>query len=76
MLFLKGCNWDEETYAPSLKLSMGYQEEMPNILKLASPYGALKNLVETHIELSVVTRDAIKEGEITPARCWDWRAIP
>ena len=76
MLFLKGGNWDEGTYASSLKVSMKYTEEMPNVLKLASPYGALKSLVKTHIELSIATREAIKEGKIIPLRCWDQRAIP
>ena len=76
MLFLKGGNWNEETYTSSLKLSMSYTEQMPNILKLTSPYGALKSLVETHIELSIATRDALKGGKIIPMRCWDWRAIP
>ena len=74
--FLKGGNWDQETYAPNFAISTnGFRREIPNIIKLASPYGALKTLVETHIESSITICDAIKEGKIIPARCWNPHAI-
>jgi len=78
MDFLEGGSWDRETYAPGFIISMnGFSEKkIPNIIRLASPYGRLKSLAETQIAMSIAIRDAAKEGKIVPARCWDWRAIP
>lgn len=71
MRILEGGNWHERTYAGSLGFSMNHREEIPNIVVLASPYGALKSIVET----SIATRDAIQKGEIIPTRCWNPHAI-
>lgn len=77
MDILKCGNWDQETYAPEFTISMnGFRRrEIPNIIVLASPYGKLKCLVETHIEMSIAIRNAIEEGKITPVRCWNPHAI-
>ena len=77
MDFLKGGNWNQEIYAPEFTISMnGFQrKKIPNIIVLASPYGKLKCLAETHIEMSIAIRKAIEEGKIIPARCWNPHAI-
>ena len=76
MQILTGGNWTKEPYAPTFSLSMGYRkEEIPNIIKLSTPYGALKSLVETQREISIATHKAIEEGKLIPARCWNPHAI-
>ena len=60
----KGGRWNEGTYAPTFKLSMSYHEEMPNILKLSTPFGRLKAMVETMAEFSEAEGEINKKGNI------------
>ena len=57
---LQGGNWDQEIYAPTFKLSMNDREEMPNILKLSTPYGRLKSIAETAAIISEIEEGRVK----------------
>ncbi len=58
---LQGGNWYQETYAPTFKLSMNGREEMPNILKLSTPYGRLKSIAETAAIISEIEEGRVKK---------------
>lgn len=46
---LAGGHWTEGTYAPTLKISTSYRDEIPNIIKLSTEFGQLKNMVEMEL---------------------------
>lgn len=60
--FLKGGNWNEETYQPKFTISMnGFQRrEIPNIIKLSTPFGRLKSMMETAAIISEIEEERVK----------------